>query len=236
MCKVVFNQNAYHYFRGYEMASDEMPPYLSPEYVGVLVVSEDNRRYLEAFFPGVRVCRIHISFDLESFFCPDLALKQKSIALMTRKNPADAAQVVMALRSRSVLDGWSLRVIQDLPASEVVNIMQESAIYMSFGYPEGIGLSNLEAMIAGCKVVGYSGMGCREYFDGILCVETPFGDIVSFVEAVERLALSFKRERAAFNRDVLAAQAYVRETYSAEREKCELLAFYAGILGSIIEA
>ena len=86
-------------------------------------------------------------------------------------------------------------------------------------------------MIAGCKVVGCSGMGCREYFDGTFCVETPLGDTLKYVDAVERLARSFERDRSAFNRDVLAAQAYVSETYSAEREKCELLAFYAGILG-----
>lgn len=230
--KVIFNQNAYHSFRGYEISHEEIPPYLHPDFVGVLVVSEDNRRYLEAFFPGARVSRVHISFDLESFFCSDLACKQQSIALMIRKNQADAVQVVMALKSRGVLDGWSFRLIHDLPASEVAKVMQASAIYMSFGYPEGISLSNLEAMIAVCKVVGYSGMGCREYFDGTLCVETPFGDIVSFVEAVEHLAQSFEDDRHAFDRGVLAAQAYVRDTHSAEREKSELLAFYDGILRS----
>lgn len=48
--KIIFNQNAYHSFRGYEINSLILPPYNDPECVATLVVSEDNKRYLECFF------------------------------------------------------------------------------------------------------------------------------------------------------------------------------------------
>lgn len=84
---------------------------------------------------------------------------------MTRKNQADVVQVVSALKSRRRLQGWQFQAIENCSSSEVAAILKDSCIFMSFGYPEGISLSNLEAMLSGCWVVGYSGMGCREYFD-----------------------------------------------------------------------
>lgn len=224
--KIIFNQNAYYSFRGYGYDSTRVPPYLNPDYIAALVVSDDNRIYLEHCFPGVSCHRIHISFDHEAYSCADLSAKSRLICFMTRKNPADVVQVVSALRLRGNLSGWSFCAIENRAPHEVAAIMKSSRIYMSFGAPEGISLSCLEAMMAGCKVVGYSGMGCREYFDSSLCSEIHQGDVVQFVRSVEELAAASDRECDEFNQSILRAQSYVRQTFSAERERSDLSDIY----------
>jgi hypothetical protein len=68
-------------------------------------------------------------------------------------------------------------------------------------------------------------MGHCECFDGVVCVEVPFRDILKFVDAVERLVRTCEWDRSGFNRDVFGAKAYVREIYSGEREKSGTLTF-----------
>ena len=55
---------------------------------------------------------------------------------------------------------------------------------MSFGHPEGLSLSNLEALACGCKVIGYSGRAGKEYFSHTDSDEITFGDIIA-CQAVE---------------------------------------------------
>lgn len=229
--KIIFNQNAYYSFRGYKLGEGLAPPYLDPEYIATFVVSEDNKRYLEYAFPGLRCRRLHVSFRQDLFSCPDLTAKRRQICFMTRKNAGDVAQVVNQLRLRNYLAGWSFIAIENASEQQVAQIMAESAIFLSFGHPEGISLSNLEAMACGCYVVGYSGMGCREYFDAGHCLEVPFGDITAFVAAVEQAAALFDGNAALFQARVQASQAYARHTYSPERERRDVLQAFTELLG-----
>jgi hypothetical protein len=228
--KIIFNQNAYYTFRGYNHDSPCLPPYLSPDYIAALAVSDDNKKYLELCFPGVNCHRIHISFDQEKYFCENFSSKSPLICFMTRKNPSDVVQVVSALRLRGNLCGWNFCAIENRTPQEVASIMKSSRIYMSFGAPEGISLSCLEAMMAGCKIVGYSGMGCREYFNDSLCDEIPQGDVIKFVHSVERIASAFESGSDDLVSSAVRAQKYVRDTYSAERESRDLYDFYNSIV------
>jgi hypothetical protein len=183
------------------------------------------------FFLGLTCYCIHISFNHSLFDSGDLDIKRKKIAFITRKNQADVVQVISALKSRRRLQGWQFQPIENCSSSEVAAILKDSCIFMSFGHPEGISLSNLVAMLSRCWVVGYSGVGCREYFDLNLCEEVPFGDIVSFVETVECAAQRYNTNRIGFNGRVASAQSYVRCTYSDEQERSELIEFYASVTG-----
>src|SRR5262249_58734909 len=61
---VIYNQNAYNTFRHYSLdLSDTTTAYRSPQVVGCIAVSEDNRQYLEYAFPGLNVRRLHYSID-----------------------------------------------------------------------------------------------------------------------------------------------------------------------------
>lgn len=227
--KIIFNQNAYSTFRGYQLFDSNRPPYLHPDTVATLVVSEDNKRYLEAAFPGLSPVRLRISFRQDIFYCEDLSQKKKQLCFMTRKNSSDVLQVISQLRARGVLQGWRFVALQNATEEEVATTMKESAMFLSFGHPEGISLSNIEAMAAGCYVVGYSGMGCREYFDPGYCTEVPFGDITQFVEQAEVVARQYDLCRDDFVSHTKRSQAYAVSTFSPDHESSDLLSLYLGL-------
>jgi glycosyltransferase involved in cell wall biosynthesis len=110
--------------------------------------------------------------------------------------------------------------------------MGEAKIFLAFGHPEGISLSNLEAMARGCRVIGYSGMGCREYFVEDLCVEVPMGDIIAFVRAVEAEMARFDAGSPTLLAVLETAARYVQERYSPEVERADLLDFFRGLLAA----
>lgn len=229
--KVLFNQNAYYSFRGFEDLEGMLPPYLDPEFVATLVVSQDNRRYIEYAFPGVHCRRIHLSLDLERFAAVPLAEKHDHIAFMTRKNHGDVVQVLQILRSRAVLGSWRLTPIEDQDEAGVARILGEAKIFLAFGHPEGISLSNLEALARGCRVIGYSGMGCREYFAADRCREIETGDVVAFARAVEAEIARFDAGGPWPAQAATASARYVQERFSPAAERADLLDFYGGLLG-----
>ena len=79
-------------------------------------------------------------------------------------------------------------MIQNLPHAEVVKVLRESLVFLSFGHPEGFGLPVAEALASACAVAGYSGLGGRELFtlatNHGIGVEVAYGDWLGFVDAV----------------------------------------------------
>lgn len=153
---------------------------------------------------------------------------QNHIALMTRKNHGDVVQVLQMLRLRGRLGSWKLLPIE--PQDGVARLMEEAKIFLSFGDPEGISLSNLEAMSRGCRVIGYSGMGCREYFAQDRCHEIQIGDVAAFAQAVAEDIARCDRGCPALEAGLGASARHVRERYSPERERSDLLEFYSWLL------
>ena len=228
--KVLFNQNAYYSFHGFDDLEGALPPYLDSEFVACLTVSEDNRRYLQYAFPGLDCRRIHLSLDFQRFAWVPLAQKRCSLAFMTRKNRAEVTQVIQILRSRGSLRHWKLAPIDACDEAEVARIMGEATIFLAFGHPEGISLSNLEAMARGCRVVGYSGMGCREYFAQDRGREVPAGDVIAFARAVEEEIARFEAGSPDLACSLEAVSQSVRQTYGPERERADLLDVYSALM------
>ena len=228
--KVIFNQNAYRTFHGYpaEIAPHETP-YRHPDVLKTIVISEDNRRYLVAAFPGAEIVRLHYSYDPARF--PFAEAKPRLITYMPRKNRFDAEQVLLLLRLRDMLDGWEVRPIDGATEAETSSLLQSSTVFFSFGHPEGCPLPPAEAMLAGAIVVGYHGMGGREYFRSDFAYPVPFGDVQAFAETAESVLAAFASEPEAMAQKARAACAFIRATYSREREERELVAFWRELLG-----
>ena len=86
---------------------------------------------------------------------------------------------------------WECVEIVSQPHASVIELLQGSAMFLSFGHPEGFGLPVAEAMACGCAVVGYSGLGGRELFElgdrfGTV-EEVAVGDWLGVVRAAERV-------------------------------------------------
>ena len=226
--KVIFNQGCYLTFHGYSLAKkDDIPPYLHPDVVGVLVVSEDSRTYLQYVFPELPVFRLHYGIDPSLFSY--IADKQRQIAFMPRRNREDVRQVINALNYRGALRHFDLAPIEDRTERETAEILKQSLIFLSLGRAEGFGLPPAEAMACGCIVIGFHGMGGKEYFRPDYCYPVAQGEIISLVKAVEQAI-----EIAEHNPKVLeemgrSAASYIAREYSLEREEQDIVQFWTNI-------
>jgi len=101
--------------------------------------------------------------------------------------------------------------------------MQDSLMFLSFGYPEGFSLPPAEAMSCGCIVAGYHGMGGREYFKPEFCFPVEMGDIIGFARTVSTVLRMYREEPETLTRMARMASDYIRQTYSLERERDDIL-------------
>ena len=190
---VIFNQNM-HYLCGEDFSFDPalvMQAYSRPNILSVLTVSASDYNYaVDALpLPPSRIHRIvnAIEDDVFSFSFST----NSTIAYMPRKNTSHSRVVLKLIQSQSWFQdsNWSVIAINNKSHSEVASILADSSIFLSFGYPEGFGLPLAEAIVSGCPVVGYDGLGGSEIYN--LCQPfgvfspVPFRDFHSFLNGVQ---------------------------------------------------
>ena len=85
---------------------------------------------------------------------------------MPRKNPAHSRIVLSMIQSLDSFKsgGWSIRAIDKCSLESVALSMQESFLFLSFGFPEGFGRYSLSHCVSGCRLIGYDGVGGQEIF------------------------------------------------------------------------
>ena len=151
--KIIFCQNAYYVHAFYGLLDSRPLVHEGYGVHGCMVVSEDNKKFWQRAFPKCPVERLVLSVNYELFCCPNQNQKQKQICFMTRKNPDDVIQVVNLLSRLPSLRGWAFLPIEGLDEIGVASVMRTSSIFLSFGHPEGLSLSNLEALASGCQLI-----------------------------------------------------------------------------------
>ncbi len=227
---VVFNQNAYYTFR--ELHHSIQPfaasreesrviPYLSPQNLGTLVVSQENKEYLTFAFPQMQCAVIRLSCNQKRFYF-DAKNKKKQIAYMPRKCKLDALQVVEILRVRDQLQDWEFVPIDNQPEEEVAKIMRESALFMSFSHREGFGLPPMEAMASGCIVIGYHGQAGKEFLKEPYGYPITEGDLKTFIETVERVAHTWETQPEKSLQQAKSAADFIHSRYTQQNEKEDL--------------
>jgi len=227
LSKVIFNQNCYYTFHGYTLdQADLTSPYLAPDVIATLVVSDDSRNYLQHVFPNQRIHRIHNAVDGSLFRFQER--KKPRIAFMPRKREDELLQVINLLKFRGALADYELAPISDRTEAEVAAILRESLLFLSCGHPEGFSLPPAEAMACGCIVVGYHGMGGREYFREDFCYPVAVGDIRGFVERVETVLELHKTNAGILAGMARRASDFIRREYSPKREEEDILGFWRG--------
>lgn len=226
--KVIFNQSGYYTFAGYPLDLRARDcPYLHPDIVAALVVSEDTRRYLGYAFPQLPITRIHNGIDPAVFAFVEH--KRPLLAYMPGKNDRDIEQVINLLKFRGALDGYQLAPIAGQPETQVARTLGEALIFLHFSTQEGFALPPAEAMACGCIVVGYDGMGGREFIRAPLAYPAPAADVVAFAQAVEHVLALHRSEPAALATQARQAAAHIRQTYAPAIEEREIVAFWRGL-------
>ncbi len=227
--KIVFNQNCYYTFsHGYALDKTEKNiSYQDKEIIAALVVSDDSERYLAYAFPELKVVKIHNSIDPRLFFYNEA--KKPIISFMSRKHLEDALQVINILKYRDAFGDFEIRPIADKTETEVAQILRESLIFLSFGYPEGFSLPPAEAMACGCIVIGYHGMGGREFFKPEFSYPIVNGDIITFAQTIEKVIDLYKRDKGILNEKRKSASQYILKNYSPERQEKDIIRFWKHI-------
>jgi len=234
MRRIVFNQNANYMFNKFSLMDARPLVHQVSGVVGCFAVSDQNARYLRFAFPKLKVERLILSLNLEIFDGGNRSQKQREVCFMTSKNYSDVIQVVNLLRIRGFCKGWHFTPIHGMSEQEVADTMRRSALFLSFGHPEGLCLANLEAMASGCRLIGYSGLGGREYFKNDLAHEIPVGDIRIFVKTIEQLILEYESDRDKFLAGSEASQSYVHANYSSKREEESLVIALQRLLPGVL--
>jgi len=225
---VIRNQNWYYTFLAFGPDENAAPSYLDPNVIGTIVVSDDSKQYLEFAFPGVHVYRIRYSINPKLFYPQQ---KKKQICYMPRKNPEDANALICTLRTRGALKGWNVVLIDKVPETQAAAIMRESAIFLSFGHPEGFGLPPAEAMLCHCIVAGYTGHGGDEFMKPDFCFPVKFGETRQYIETVEQILKQYDQNPTAFAAMTHQAASFIAENYSEARERESILSCWNRILG-----
>jgi glycosyltransferase involved in cell wall biosynthesis len=235
--KVIFNQGCYNTFLGYSFDSIysgnlETPYTMHDEFIAAIVVSENSRDYLQFMAPALKIFRVHNSIDPDLFSLS--APTNRQICFCPDKHAEDALQVLAILQLRGVLDNYKIVPITGMPEQQVADVMRESSFFLSTGYHEGFGLPPAEAIACGCIVIGYDGMGGREYFRDEFTYPVPLGDIIAFATTVEKVVKEFERDPESLQRKSEIAAAFIRKQYALATEEQDIVDCWNAITGNSI--
>lgn len=224
---VVFNQNAYRTFAGLDDTAAAGAPYRGvPGLEEILVVSRDNADYLRFAFPELPVSLVRNAID-PALFHPADRSPGRRIAWMPRKRADDARQVLRLLAGHGSLEGWEVVPIEHRTEAETADLLRSCVIFLSFSAQEGFGLPPAEAMACGCYVVGFPGLGGREYFDPAFSSPIEEGDVLAYARETATLLRS---DPAMLTERARSASAHVLSRYSLDRQREDLLAFFSRLL------
>jgi glycosyltransferase involved in cell wall biosynthesis len=131
-----------------------------------------------------------LSIDARDFSFTEA--KKLQIAYMPRKRAEEAALIATVLRDTPALRDVPLVPIVNLPHAEMVRIMKESLVFLSYSEKEGFGLPPAEAMATGSLVIGYTGVGAQEYFTPDTGFPISDSDITSFVRTIKEVVAEYR--------------------------------------------
>lgn len=140
-------------------AIDAFPPAKFPVF---LTVSHTVAAAVRRLYPQAEVGMARAFAD-ERVFRPG-SERSEAVAMIPRKRPHEAAAIAnMFLKVRPAHKDIRWRLIEKRPEAEVAAILGASSHFVSLSRLEGLGMTPLEAMACGALVVGFPGLGGRDF-------------------------------------------------------------------------
>lgn len=227
---IILNLNGFHVFRDFALDRDPAThAFNDPRIEGMIVVSRQNEQMMRLGFPNLPLYYFHKSVDPEVF--KPTPPKQNRICFFPRKQMGSAKQVMAILKKRGRLDGFELVPMKNMTQDEVAEVMGASKVFLSFSESEGLPRPPMEAMMAGCVVVGFHGQGGKDYMLPEYCYPIEGGDYGGYVEAVERVLDIARSDPTEIETLTTNARDFVVSAYSPEVEFAELEGIWSRIIG-----
>jgi hypothetical protein len=224
---VVLNQSGYLTWNGGPAIWHHYNSPFGPR--AIITVSEHCAALLRYAFPMIDVRRVRPSVDAGRFV-PSPERPPARVSYMPRRGDADARILLELLRARQVLDNWEIRRLEGLTHETVAAEFRRSSIFISLSAREGFGLPAVEAMACGSYVIGYDGLGGREFFRPEFSKAVESGNVLAVAEAVEESVALETTHPGWLRTRGLAASAFVHSEYSRENEERDVILAYSGLL------
>jgi len=218
--KVIFNQNHFYTYATWSGPLDDYPGWTPAP--AVWAVSEEQAQVLRALNPTLPVTVVPPPVDPE-VFAP--AAEKSGIALLPKKRPHEAVLLRRLLESDPRVPAGSVRLLVDVPRSEVARVLAESAVFVALSHTDSFGLPVAEAMMSGCLVAGYDGGGGVALFDAPGAWRVPEQRPLLLAERLVDLLV---------RHDELASLGAANRTWILERNGPEVTA--AAVLAAVAEA
>lgn len=157
--------------------------------------------------------------------------KKLQIATIPRKRPKEALAIrafFEHLADSSLAEAGWVDIVGESEL-QAARVLGESSVFLSLAKLEGLGLPALEAMSAGCIVVGFHGLGGSEFAtsrNGFWCSD---GDILQCVDQIQ-FALSILGTNTA--REIINNGMKTATLYGLEPFKTQLVGFWLSVLNS----
>jgi glycosyltransferase involved in cell wall biosynthesis len=225
---VILNQGAYQTFIGVSSSSPGAPYRGIPGIEAILVVSRDSADYLRYAFPEFRIERIRNAIDAEIFH-PSPVPPGRRVGLMPRKAAGLCAQLLHLLRARGCLGSWEIVNIAGRSERETAAALRSCALFLSLNEREGFGMPPAEAMACGCYVIGFTGLGGREFFDPATSVPVEEGNVLALAKAAEHALLADDKEWETLRKHALTASARILEEYSLRHQQADLVSCFKSL-------
>jgi glycosyltransferase involved in cell wall biosynthesis len=219
--KVLFNQNPYYTFVGFDSAA-ALAAY---PFAAVIVPSDFCAAQMKAMGVSQAIHRVRPA--IPDYFTP--AGKKLQIAFAPRKRQIEALYLKSYFAARApeyAQVPWVPLI--NVSRQDCAKTMNQSAIFAALPHLESLGLTSLEAMAAGCHVVGYTGHGGAEYAmsgNGDWIAE---GDHEAFIEKLRGACRLFESGQP--NPKLEAGRA-TAAMFSQDGFESELRAAWSAILG-----
>jgi len=149
----------------------------------ILAISDDTLECINMAYPKCadRAYRVHCSVNPDKFIAS--SNKENIICYMPRRMK-DHSQLVTFFLTKRIPPHWRIEIIDGLNEDGVATILGKAKIFLSFSELEGFSLPPIEAALAGCQVIGYTGEAAKEYWDPEIFTEIYSGNIKAFVNAI----------------------------------------------------
>ena len=157
--------------------------------------------------------------------------KRRRIAYMPRKRPHEAAFAAKLRRAAPEAAGFEITELTGMDDHALAEALGETLLFLSFSDREGFGLPPAEALLCGCLVVGYDGVGGREYFDLDAARAVPDSDVVALVRTARAVLAAYAEDPGPLDAQRRAASDAIATRYSAEAFAASVRHAFADLAG-----